>query len=62
MRLTNKTDPIFAEVRDINLSDLGAITTRKLTEITDLLNKKEAKMSIKEMKTYMEEIKKMNIA
>ena len=62
MRLTNEQDFIFREVRNISLSALGSVTTRKLQEIQDLINKKEAKMSIKEMTNYMADIKKMNIA
>lgn len=62
MRLTNSDDFIFKEVRNISLSALGSVTTRKLNEIQDLINKKEAKMSIKEMTNYMSDIKKMNIA
>lgn len=49
-------------MRNISLSALGSVTTRKLNEIQDLINKKEAKMSIKEMTNYMSDIKKMNIA
>ena len=61
MRLTNEHDFIFKEVRDISLSTLGSVTSRKLQDIQTLINKKEQKMTIKEMKNYMEEIKKMNI-
>ena len=60
--MTNEEDFIFREVRNISLSALGSVTTRKLQEIQDLINKKEAKMSIKEMTNYMSDIKKMNIA
>ena len=62
IRLTNDRDFIFKEVRNMSLSALGSVTTRKLQEIQDLINKKEAKMSIKEMTNYMADIKKMNIA
>ena len=33
MRLTNEQDFIFREVRNISLSALGSVTTRKLQEI-----------------------------
>ena len=62
MRLTNEEDFIFRDVRNMSLSALGSVTTRKLQEIQDLISKKEAKMSIKEMTNYMSDIKKMNIA
>jgi len=46
----------------MSLSALGSVTSRKLQEIQDIINKKEAKMSIKEMTNYMADIKKMNVA
>ena len=62
MRLTNESDFIYKEIRNLSLSQLGSVTSRKLQEIQDIINKKEAKMSIKEMTNYMADIKKMNVA
>ena len=62
LRLTNESDFIFKEIRNLSLSQLGSVTSRKLQEIQDIINKKEAKMSIKEMTNYMADIKKMNVA
>jgi hypothetical protein len=53
---------IFKEVRNISVSALGGVTTRKLNEIQTMLNRKDEKMSIKQMTTYMAEIKELNIA
>ena len=61
LKLSND-DFIFKEVRNISVSALGGVTTRKLNEIQKMLNKKDEKMSIKEMTTYMAEIKELNIA
>ena len=55
-------DFIFKEVRNISVSALGSVTTRKLNEIQSMLAKKDEKMSIKEMTSYMAEIKELNIA
>jgi len=33
MRLTNEDDFIFREIRDISLSALGSVTTKKLQDI-----------------------------
>lgn len=49
-------------MRNISLSALGSVTTQKINEINDLINKKEAKMNIKQMADYMSDVKKMNIA
>ena len=58
----NNEDMIFKEVRNISVSALGGVTTRKLNEIQTMLNRKDEKMSIKQMTTYMAEIKELNIA
>lgn len=62
LRLTNENDHIFKEIRNLTLSQLGSVTSRKLQEIQDIIGKKEAKMSIKEMTNYMADIKKMDVA
>ena len=61
-RLTNEGDFIFKEIRDISLSALGSVTTKKLQDIQNLINKKDDNMNIKDMAKYMADIKKMNIA
>ena len=38
LRLTNESDFIFKEVRDMSLSALGSVTTKKLQEIQGLIN------------------------
>ena len=58
----NNEDFIFKEVRNISLSALGGVTTRKLNEIQAIVNRKDEKMSIKEMTAYMAEVKELNIA
>ena len=60
LKLTNE-DFIFKEVRDISVSALGAVTTRKLNEIQNLIKRKEEKMTVNEMANYMTEIKQKNI-
>ena len=60
LKLTNE-DHIYKEVRDISVSALGGVTTRKLNEIQGLINRKEEKMSLQEMSNYMAEIKQKNI-
>jgi len=56
LKLDNE-DTIFKEVRDICVSALGGVTTRKLNEIQGLMNRKDVKMSVEEMSSYMKEIK-----
>ena len=60
IKLTNE-DIIFKEVRNISVSALGGITTKKLIEIQSIISRKGDDMSVREMAAYMAEIKEMNI-
>lgn len=61
IELSNE-DFLFKEVRDIHLKGLGKVTTEKLRDIQNIIDKRDNPQSISELSEYVKKIKQMNIA
>ncbi len=57
MVLTKASDPLFAEVRDVSVSAIGQLLSKKAKFISDCYKEKDALKSISEIKDFMEKFK-----
>ena len=57
MTLCNSADPLFAEVRDVSVSVIGQLLSRKANFIAECYKEKDALKSISEIKNFMEKFK-----
>jgi hypothetical protein len=57
MTLTKQADPLFAEVRDVSVSAIGHLLSKKAKFISDCYKEKDALKSISEIKDFMEKFK-----
>ena len=57
MTLTSGSDPLFAEVRDVPVSQIGQLLSQKANYISECYKEKDSLKSISEIKDFMEKFK-----
>ncbi len=57
MTLTSACDPLFAEVRDVPVSQIGQVLSQKANYISECYKEKDRLKSISEIKDFMEKFK-----
>ena len=57
LTLSKKADPLFAQVRDVSVSAIGQLLSKKATYIADCYKEKDALKSISEIKEFMGKFK-----
>jgi hypothetical protein len=57
MCLSSTTDPLFAEVRDVSVSVIGQLLSKKANYISECYKEKDALKSISEIKDFMDRFK-----
>jgi len=57
MNLSRSSDPMFDEIRDVSVSQIGQLLSRKANYISECYKEKDALKSISEIKDFMEKFK-----
>lgn len=59
MTLCKATDPLFAEIRDVSVSTIGQLLSKKANFISQCYKEKDSLKSISEVKEFMEKFKQI---
>jgi len=57
MTLTSSSDPLFAEIRDVSVAQIGQLLSQKANYISECYKEKDSLKSISEIKEFMDKFK-----